>query len=95
MRSHPVGMQFRDDADPSQPDFRACSGRSPRDYFDGSRRLAHNGGIGNYAKHNLDASSYSPELNPMEQVWQQLRKIKLANTFFNDYDDIVNLEHIL
>jgi transposase len=33
---------------------------------------------------------YSPELNPMEQVWQQLRKIKLSNTVFKDYDDIVN-----
>lgn len=32
---------------------------------------------------------YSPELNPMEQVWQQLRKIKLSNTTFKDYDDIV------
>jgi hypothetical protein len=25
----------------------------------------------------------------MEQVWQQLRKIKLSNTCFKDYDDIV------
>jgi hypothetical protein len=25
---------------------------------------------------------YSPELNPMEKVWQQLRKIKLSNTCF-------------
>lgn len=33
---------------------------------------------------------YSPELNPMEQVWQQLRKIKLSNTNFKDYDDIVD-----
>lgn len=32
---------------------------------------------------------YSPELNPMEQVWQQLRKIKLSNTSFENYDDIV------
>lgn len=32
---------------------------------------------------------YSPELNPMEQVWQQLRKIKLSNTIFKDYEDIV------
>lgn len=33
---------------------------------------------------------YSPELNPMEQVWQQLRKIKLSNTCFKDYEDIVD-----
>ena len=33
---------------------------------------------------------YSPELNPMEQVWQQLRKIKLSNTNFKGYDDIVD-----
>lgn len=33
--------------------------------------------------------AYSPELNPMEQVWQQLRKIKLSNTSFKDYEDIV------
>lgn len=32
---------------------------------------------------------YSPELNPIEQLWQQLRKIKLSNTNFKDYDDIV------
>jgi transposase len=33
---------------------------------------------------------YSPELNPMEQVWQQLRKIKFSNTYFKDYEDIVD-----
>lgn len=33
--------------------------------------------------------SYSPELNPMEQVWQQLRKIRLSNTVFKDYEEIV------
>ena len=33
---------------------------------------------------------YSPELNPMEQVWQQLKKIKLSNTCFQNYDHIVN-----
>ena len=33
---------------------------------------------------------YSPELNPMEQVWQQLRKIELSNTCFKNYEDIVN-----
>jgi len=33
---------------------------------------------------------YSPELNPMEQVWQQLRKIKLSNICFSNYEHIVN-----
>ena len=33
---------------------------------------------------------YSPELNPMEQVWQQLRKIKLSNSCFKNYEHIVN-----
>ena len=31
---------------------------------------------------------YSPELNPMEQVFQQLRKLKLSNACYKDYDDI-------
>ncbi|WP_394349855.1 transposase [Candidatus Enterovibrio escicola] len=33
---------------------------------------------------------YSPELNPIEQVWQWLRQYKLANRFFENYNDIVN-----
>ena len=33
---------------------------------------------------------YSSELNPMEQVWQQLRRIKLSNTNFKNYNDIVD-----
>ena len=32
----------------------------------------------------------SPELNPVENVWQYLRQNKLAITVFNDYDDIVD-----
>ena len=32
----------------------------------------------------------SPELNPMEQVWRQLREDSLANRCFKDYDDIVD-----
>ena len=32
----------------------------------------------------------SPELNPMEQVWQQLRQDSLSNRCFDDYDDIVS-----
>lgn len=31
---------------------------------------------------------YSPELNPMEQVFQQLRKLKLSNTCYKNYDEI-------
>ena len=34
---------------------------------------------------------YSPELNPMEQVWQQLRRKKLSNTCFQNYDHILNI----
>ena len=32
----------------------------------------------------------SPELNPQEQVWQQLRNRYLANRTYKDYEDIVN-----
>jgi transposase len=33
---------------------------------------------------------YSPELNPMENVWEYLRQNKLAITVFNDYDHILD-----
>jgi transposase len=33
---------------------------------------------------------YSPELNPIEQVWSWLRQHHLANRCFSGYDDIVN-----
>ena len=33
---------------------------------------------------------YSPELNPMENVWGYLRQNKLAITVFEDYDHIIN-----
>lgn len=33
---------------------------------------------------------YSPELNPIENVWEYLRKNKLANTVFETYQDIVD-----
>jgi transposase len=33
---------------------------------------------------------YSPELNPIEQVWRQLRHNKLSNRCFKTYMDIVN-----
>tara|TARA_R110000782_G_scaffold31795_1_gene77869 strand:- start:61 stop:579 length:519 start_codon:yes stop_codon:yes gene_type:complete len=32
---------------------------------------------------------YSPELNPIEQVWQWLRQNELANRCFEGYEDIV------
>jgi transposase len=32
---------------------------------------------------------YSPELNPIEQVWQWLRQHHLSNRAFNGYDDII------
>jgi len=31
----------------------------------------------------------SPELNPVEQLWQQLRDRYLSNRSYKDYDDIV------
>ena len=37
----------------------------------------------------LPLPAYSPELNPMEQVWQKLKGDHLSNTVFKDYDDIV------
>lgn len=33
---------------------------------------------------------YSPELNPVEQVWSWLRQHYLANRCFKGYDDIVD-----
>lgn len=33
---------------------------------------------------------YSPELNPIEQVWSWLRQNELANRCFSGYEDIVN-----
>ena len=33
---------------------------------------------------------YSPELNPVEQVWQWMRQRFWANRVFNDYEDIVH-----
>jgi transposase len=34
--------------------------------------------------------SRSPELNPVENVWQYLRANWLSNTVFESYDDIIN-----
>jgi transposase len=33
---------------------------------------------------------YSPELNPVEQVWSWLRQHHLANRCFDGYEDIIN-----
>ena len=33
---------------------------------------------------------YSPELNPIEQVWSWLRQNEIANRCFKDYSDIVD-----
>lgn len=37
----------------------------------------------------LPLPPYSPELNPMEQVWQKIKADSLTNTTFKSYDDIV------
>jgi len=33
--------------------------------------------------------AYSPELNPTENIWEYLRKNKLANRLYETYEDIV------
>lgn len=38
----------------------------------------------------LPLPPYSPELNPMEQVWKKLKEIKLSNISFETYDDILS-----
>ena len=38
----------------------------------------------------LKLPPYAPELNPMENVWQYLRAIKLAITVFDTYDEILD-----
>lgn len=37
----------------------------------------------------LPLPSYSPELNPMEQVWQKLKHGSLSNRIYKNYDEIV------
>jgi len=37
----------------------------------------------------LHLPPYSPELNPVENIWEYLRGNKLANTVFETYDEIV------
>ena len=38
----------------------------------------------------LKLPAYSPELNPVENVWQYLRQNQLSNRFFDGYDAIVD-----
>ena len=38
----------------------------------------------------LTLPAYSPELNPVENVWQFLRQNHLANRVFEDYDAILD-----
>lgn len=38
----------------------------------------------------LPLPSYSPELNPVENVWQFLRQNDLSNRVYDTYDDIVS-----
>lgn len=38
----------------------------------------------------LHIPPYSPELNPIEQVWSWLRQNELANRCFDSYEDIVD-----
>jgi transposase len=45
-------------------------------------------GIGNLTLLKLPPAS--PELNPIEQVWQYLRQHKLANRCFENYEAIVD-----
>ncbi|MDF4641882.1 transposase [Vibrio parahaemolyticus] len=37
-----------------------------------------------------DFTPYSPEPNPIEQVWRWLRQRYLANQSFTDYHDIIS-----
>jgi putative transposase len=38
----------------------------------------------------LPLPSYSPELNPSENLWQWLRSHQLANRIYPDYDDLLH-----
>jgi transposase len=38
----------------------------------------------------LKLPAYSPELNPVENIWQYLRQNKLSNRVFKSYDAIVD-----
>ena len=38
----------------------------------------------------LPLPAYSPELNPVERIWEQLRQDRLSNRCFKDYEDIAD-----
>lgn len=38
----------------------------------------------------LSLPAYSPELNPCEQIWKQLRRTHLSNRCFKDDEDLEN-----
>ena len=38
----------------------------------------------------LKLPAYSPELNPVEQVWQWLKSRYLSNRCYNSYDQIID-----
>jgi transposase len=38
---------------------------------------------------NITVPAYSPELNPVENIWQYLRQNQLSNRVFDNYDAIV------
>ena len=38
----------------------------------------------------LHLPPYSPELNPVENIWEYLRANKLSNSVFDSYDTIVD-----
>ncbi|MGI4946597.1 MAG: IS630-like element ISAli3 family transposase, partial [Janthinobacterium lividum] len=38
----------------------------------------------------LRPQPYSPELNPVENIWEYLRSNKLSNSVFDTYDTIVD-----
>jgi hypothetical protein len=38
----------------------------------------------------LKLPSYSPELNPQENVWQFLRQNQLTNRVYDNYEDMVD-----
>jgi len=38
----------------------------------------------------IQLNSYSPELNPVENIWQSMRANRLSNSMFETYGDIID-----
>lgn len=38
----------------------------------------------------LSIPPYSPEMNPIEQIWKQIRSMGFRNEVFNSLDDVMN-----